>query len=82
MQIFLQGQRGLGLHLPLQKAINGRLNRWSFRKFQNIVDYKARLVGLNVKYIEADYTSSLCPICGEKLSPNGYRQMKCSECEL
>jgi putative transposase len=64
------------------KAINGRLNRWSFRKFQNIVDYKARLAGLNVKYIEADYTSSLCPICGEKLSPNGYRQMKCSECGL
>jgi putative transposase len=64
------------------KAINGRLNRWSFRKFQNIVDYKARLAGLNVKYIEADYTSSLCPVCGEKLSPNGYRQMKCSGCGL
>jgi len=64
------------------KAINGRLNRWSFRKFQNIVDYKARLAGLNVKYIEADYTSSLCPVCGEKLSPNGYRQMKCGKCRL
>jgi len=64
------------------KAINGRLNRWSFRKFQNIVDYKARLAGLNVKYIEADYTSSLCPVCGERLSPNGYRQMKCPGCGL
>ena len=25
------------------KAINGRLNRWSFRKFQEIIDYKAKL---------------------------------------
>ncbi|MEG9193950.1 MAG: transposase [Candidatus Methanoglobus sp.] len=64
------------------KAINGRLNRWSFRKFQNIVDYKARLAGLNVKYTDADYTSSLCPVCGEKLSPNGHRQMKCPGCGL
>jgi putative transposase len=22
------------------------------------------------------------PVCGEKLSPNGYRRMKCSECGL
>jgi transposase len=36
-----------------------------FINFQNIVDYKARLAELNVKYIEADYTSSLCPICGK-----------------
>jgi putative transposase len=56
----------INLKLPPPKAINGRLNRWGFRKFQNIVDYKARLAGLNVKYIEADYTSSLCPVCGGK----------------
>jgi len=35
-----------------------------------------------ITYVDAKGTSSLCLICGEKLSPNGYRQMKCSECEL
>jgi putative transposase len=64
------------------KAINGRLNRWSFRKLQNIIEYKAKLAGLNVKYVNARGSSSLCPKCGVRLSPNGYRRMKCPECGL
>ena len=64
------------------KAINGRLNRWSFRKLQNIIEYKAKLAGLNVKYVNARGSSSLCPKCGVRLSPNGYRLMKCPECGL
>jgi putative transposase len=64
------------------KAINGRLNRWSFRKLQEIMEYKAKLAGLNVVYVDARGTSSLCPICGGKLSLNGYRRLKCSRCEL
>jgi len=35
-----------------------------------------------VKYVNAKGTSSLCPICGEKLSPNGYRLMTCPTCGL
>jgi len=64
------------------KALNGRLNRWSFRKLQNIIDYKAKLAGLNVKYVDAKDTSSLCPICRGKLSLNGHRLMICSTCGL
>jgi IS605 OrfB family transposase len=59
------------------KAVNGRLNRWSFRKLQ---EYEVKLAGLNVTYAEG--ASSLCPTCGEKLSPNGYRRLKCSRCGL
>jgi len=33
-------------------AINRRLNRWSFRKLQEIIDYKAKLSGLNVRYVD------------------------------
>jgi putative transposase len=62
--------------------VNGRLNRWSFRRFQKIIEYKARLSGLMVVYLNAKDTSSLCPICGEKLSPNGYRRMRCPTCRL
>ena len=32
---------------------------------------------MNMKYIDAENTSSLCPMCGGRLSPNGYRRMKC-----
>ncbi len=64
------------------KELNGRLNRWSFRRLQSIIDYKAKLAGLNVKYVDAKGTSSLCPKCGGNLSPNGYRQMRCHTCGL
>jgi putative transposase len=60
------------------KAMNGRLNRWSFRRLQNIIEYKARLSGLMVVYLNAKNTSSLCPTCGEKLiALNGCRLVKC-----
>jgi len=35
----------------------------SFRKLQEIIDYKAKLAGLNVVYVDAKGTSGLCPIC-------------------
>ncbi|MPW40159.1 IS200/IS605 family element transposase accessory protein TnpB, partial [Thermococcus sp. 101 C5] len=59
--------------------MNGRLHRWSFRKLQSIIEYKAKLKGVSVVFVNPAHTSSLCPICGGKLSPNGYRVLKC-EC--
>ena len=35
-----------------------------------------------MKYVDAKGTSSLCPICGGKLSLNGYRLMICPKCRL
>ena len=64
------------------KAMNGRLHRWSFRRLQTVIEYKAKLAGINVVYEDAYKTSSLCPICGEELSPNGYRELKCRKCGL
>jgi len=60
--------------------MNGRLHRWSFRKLQSIIEYKAKLKGVRVVFVNPAHTSSLCPICGGKLSPNGYRILKCSNC--
>ncbi|USG99167.1 transposase [Thermococcus argininiproducens] len=60
--------------------MNGRLHRWSFRKLQSIIEYKAKLRGVRVVFVNPAHTSSLCPICGGKLSPNGHRVLKCSKC--
>ncbi|WP_175059785.1 RNA-guided endonuclease TnpB family protein [Thermococcus sp. 2319x1] len=57
--------------------MNGRLHRWSFRKLQSIIEYKAKLKGVRVVFVNPAHTSSLCPICGGKLSPNGCRVLKC-----
>jgi putative transposase len=80
--IVLEELANIRKRIRRSKAINGRLNRWSFRKLQEIIEYKAKLAGLNVTYVNAKGTSSLCPICGGRLSPNGYRQMKCKKCGL
>ncbi|NJE49406.1 RNA-guided endonuclease TnpB family protein [Thermococcus sp. 9N3] len=60
--------------------MNGRLHRWSFRKLQSIIEYKAKLKGVRVVFVNPAHTSSLCPVCGEKLSPNGHRVLKCLNC--
>jgi putative transposase len=80
--IVLEELANIRKRIKRSKAVNGRLNRWSFRRLQNIIEYKAKLAGLMVVYLNAKCTSSLCPICGEKLSPNGYRMMRCSGCGM
>ncbi|WP_148882987.1 RNA-guided endonuclease InsQ/TnpB family protein [Thermococcus aciditolerans] len=60
--------------------LNGRLHRWSFRKLQSIIEYKAKLKGVKVVFVNPAFTSSLCPVCGGKLSLNGGRVLKCSNC--
>ncbi len=60
--------------------MNGRLHRWSFHKLQSIIKYKAKLKSVRVVFVNPAFTSSLCPICGGKLSPNGHRVLKCSNC--
>jgi putative transposase len=66
------------------RELSGRLHRWSYRKFQRILEYQARLHGLNVKYVDLRNTSKMCPVCGGELSqsPNGRRLMRCWRCEL
>jgi len=66
------------------EELNGRLHRWSYGRFQRIIEYQAKLNGLNVVYVDPRDTSSICPVCGGKLNPsqNGRRLMKCRRCGL
>jgi putative transposase len=66
------------------RELNGRIHRWGYRRFQQILECQAKLHGLNVKYVDPAYTSSLCPICGDELkeSSNGRRIRRCQRCGL
>ncbi|RLE29134.1 transposase [Candidatus Acetothermia bacterium] len=75
--IALENLKEIRKRINYSKELNGRLHRWSFRKFQQILEYKAKLNGIEVIYVNPHKTSSLCPICGRKLSPNGHRLLKC-----
>jgi len=66
------------------EELNGRIHRWSYRRFQQILEYQAKLNGLNVIYVDPAYTSKTCPTCGNRLdlSPNGRRLRRCRRCGL
>ena len=59
-------------------------NFWPARKLQFYIEYKAKLSGLPVQYLNPRGTSSLCPVCGGRLrkAPNGRRLLRCSRCGL
>jgi putative transposase len=75
--IVMEDLKGIRQHISYGRKLNRRLHTWNFRKLQFYIEYKAKLNGLPVIYVKPRGTSSLCPICGGRLAPNGHRQLKC-----
>ena len=47
-----------------QRRANRRVSSWSFADVQAKIAYKTRLAGGVVIWVDADYTSQGCPVCG------------------
>ena len=61
------------------KKANQKLHQWAFSKFQHMITYKAKAVGINVEIEDEAYTSQTCPSCRHRQKKNN-RNYKCSKC--
>ena len=55
---------------------NPSLHTWSFYRLSKYIEYKAKLAGIEVEFVNPAYTSQTCPICGHKHHAND-RDYKC-----
>ncbi len=55
------------------------LNSWSFQQLQQFIEYKARLQGVEVVYIDPHATSKKCSHCGH-IGNRHSKQFECPHC--
>jgi transposase, IS605 OrfB family, central region len=63
------------------KKLNRRFHSLPFRKLQKMVEYKAKLEGIEVRYVNPKNTSKTCHRCGYVTHVEG-REYRCPKCGL
>jgi len=70
---------GIRDHAKYHAVANQKIHTWLFREIVSMIEYKARLAGVEVEYISEEYTSQTCPICGHRHKPSNHN-FKCPVC--
>jgi len=79
MGIKLEAIKGIHNTRKKSRSFNHTLHSWSFYQLGQFIEYKAKLNGVAVAYIEPAYTSQNCSICGYLGKRNG-KEFECSHC--
>ena len=67
----------------LRKAQRTMLNNWSFFQLEQFITYKAMVKGIDMKHIDAAYTSQRCSKCGFVCKSNRKQHsFSCKQCSF
>jgi putative transposase len=56
-----------------------KVHQWLFGEMIDMITYKAKMFGIDVKFVSEAYTSQTCPVCGSRNHVND-RNYKCKHC--
>ena len=81
----LEDLNGIREHRERHAKFGGEKRRlfsqWCFRELQTLIEYKAKLCGSKVIYVDSQYTSISCPVCGYTAKENrDKRRFCCKNC--
>ncbi len=64
------------------RRLNRMLAGWNFRELASFIEYKARLAGVRVIWVDPKGTSKTCPRCGHAARANRPQQgwFRCARC--
>ncbi len=79
--IMMEKLTGIRENFKKGKELNRRFHSLPFRKLQKMVEYKAKLEGTKVRYINPKNTSKTCHRCGYVTHVEG-RELRCPNCGM
>ncbi len=74
--IVLEDLKNIRKTAKINKSFKYLLNSWSFYQLKNFIDYKAKLHGIPIAYIDPRNTSKTCSRCG-RIGSRMAKQFKC-----
>jgi len=80
--IALENLLGIRERAKGSKKFNRMMSSWNFRELASFIEYKAKLAGVPVIYVDPKETSKTCPRCGNVSRYNRKTQgwFKCTKC--
>lgn len=80
--IALEELTGIRERTTVRKADREKHSKWAFNELQQFIEYKAKINGIIVKFINPAYTSKQCSVCGYISDKNRKKQelFLCQKC--
>ncbi|MDW7730874.1 MAG: transposase [Methanolobus sp.] len=80
--IALEELTGIRERTTVRKADRDKHHKWVFNELRNFIEYKAKIHGVIVRFVNPAYTSKQCSVCGHISDRNRKKQevFSCQKC--